>query len=86
MAISTSGAFGSSNPAASGERELRGCEKVTAGSGVSSLLSIAGKGDAQGHRGLLGSVSALQRVVVGNNHLGGRCGGLGCGLVTQATL
>jgi len=48
--------------------------------------ALAGKGDGQGHRGLLGSVSALQRVVVGNNHLGGRCGGLGCGLVTQATL
>ena len=48
--------------------------------------ALAGKGDGQGHRGLLGSVSALQRVVVGDDHLGGRCGGLGCGLVTQATL
>ena len=27
----------------------------------------------------MGSVSALQRAVVGVNHLGGRCGGLGCG-------
>ena len=33
--------------------------------------ALAGKGDGQEHRGLLGSVSALQRVVVGNNHLGG---------------
>ena len=38
---------------------------------MSSLLSIGGQGDGQGHRGLLGSVSALQRVVVGNDHLGG---------------
>ena len=60
-----------------GSRQAQECRLYSA---------LAGKGDGQGHRGLLGSVSALQRVLVGNNHLGGRCGGLGCGLVTQATL
>ena len=36
-------------------------------------------GSDKRNRGLLGSVSARQRVVVGVNHLGGRYGGLGRG-------
>jgi len=52
------------------------CPESRAGRGVSPYSALAGKGVGWG---LFGSVSARQRVVGGVDHLGGRCGGLGCG-------